>query len=108
MSFLEIKDPKKRDQIVADYVATIRQIQERNEDEKSAGLTRKVELEQTFEPIVKATEKAADEITTQLQNLPAHHVQPKTKKATSWDKASKETALEYYLKDKANINRYFA
>ena len=105
MSFLQIKDPKKRDQIVADYVATIRQIQERNEDEKSTGLAKKVELEQTFEPIVKATEKAAKEITDQLQNLPPVHSTKTTKK--TWDETFKETALEYYLKDKTNLDKYF-
>ena len=106
MSFLQIKDPKKRDQIVADYVATIRQIQERNEDEKSTGLAKKVELEQTFEPIVKATEKAAKEITDQLpNNLPPVHSAKTTKK--TWDETSKETVLEYYLKDKTNLDKYF-
>ena len=63
MSFIDIKDPSKRDQIVADYVATIRRVQQRSEDEKSIGLAKKAELERTFNPIVKATEKSTKAIT---------------------------------------------
>ena len=103
MSFIDIKDATKRDKIVADYVATIRKIQQRNEDEKSAGLAKKVELELELEPIVKATEKSTEEITKQLQNLIPH---PKTKKQT-WDEKSEERAIDYYLDDKANLDIYF-
>ena len=45
MSFLDITDAKKRDKIVADYIATIRKIKERNENEKLVGLSRTAELE---------------------------------------------------------------
>ena len=69
MSFLDIKDAKEINKIVADYMATIRRVQQRNEDEKSAGLTKQAELEQTFSPIVKATEKSTEEITKQLAPL---------------------------------------
>ena len=34
---LDIKDAKERNKIVADYMATIRRVQQRNENEKSAG-----------------------------------------------------------------------
>ena len=40
MSFIDIKDAKQRDQIVADYIATIHRVQQRNEDDKSAGLAK--------------------------------------------------------------------
>ena len=40
MAFIDIKDPRKRDQIVADYLATIQRVQQRNEDEKAVGLLR--------------------------------------------------------------------
>ena len=55
MSFLDIEDPAKRDEIVKDYIATIRRVQESNENEKVVGLARKTELEKTFNPIVEAT-----------------------------------------------------
>ena len=66
MAFIDIKDPKRRDQIVADYVATIHRVQRRNEDEKSKGLARQAELEKTFSPIVKATEKSTEEISKKV------------------------------------------
>ena len=104
MSFINIKDPKKRVQIVADYVATIRRIQERNEDEKSTGLAKQAELEHTFQPIIQATEKSTEAITKQLATL--QHLTPKPKKQTTWDENSKETAIEYYLKQD-DIDKYF-
>ena len=44
MAFIDIKDPKERDRIVADYFSAIRNIQQRNEDEKALGLTRQADL----------------------------------------------------------------
>ena len=41
MSFLDIEDPAKRDEIVKDYIATIRRVQESNENEKVVRLARK-------------------------------------------------------------------
>ena len=69
MSFIDIKDPKNRDRIFADYVATIHCVQQRNEDEKSADLAKQVELERTFNPIVKATEKTTRAITEHLNPI---------------------------------------
>ena len=53
MAFIDIKDPKEQDRIVADYLSTIRNIQQRNEDEKALGLARQVDLETTFIPMIK-------------------------------------------------------
>ena len=107
MSFLDIKDAKERDKIVADYMATIRRVQQRNEDEKSAGLTKQAELEQTFSPIVKATEKSTEAITKQL--APLHETPKPKKKQTTWDGHSDLPAIEYYLKsyNKTNLDKYF-
>ena len=107
MSFLDIKDPKERDKIVADYVATIRRVQQRNEVEKSAGLAKQAELEQTFSPIVKATEKSTETITKQL--VPLHEKPTPRKKQTTWDEHSDQPAIEYYLKsyNKSNLDKYF-
>ena len=60
--FLNITDPKKRDEIVADYIATIRKIKERNENEKLVGLSRTAELEQTYQPIIQSQEASAEKI----------------------------------------------
>ena len=67
MAFIDIKDPTKRDQIVADYLSTIQHVRERNENDKTIGLTRQIHLEQTFKPIIRATEKAATDITNEIK-----------------------------------------
>ena len=48
MSFIDIKDAKKRDEIVADCLSIIKHVQQRNEEERSIGLTRQAQLETTF------------------------------------------------------------
>ena len=40
MSFIDIKDPKKRDAIVADYLAPVKKIQQRNLNEGAQELIR--------------------------------------------------------------------
>ena len=69
MSFIDIDDPKKRDQIVADYVATIHRVQQRSEDEKTVGLAKQAELERTFNPIVKASEQWSKSIKESLEPI---------------------------------------
>ena len=56
MAFIDTKDPKERYRLVADYLATVKNIQRRNEDEKALGLKRQVDLETAFNPVVNATE----------------------------------------------------
>ena len=69
MVFIDIKDPNERDRLVADYLATVKNIQHRNEDEKALGLKREVDLETTFNPVVKAAEKSTKAITNALVPL---------------------------------------
>ena len=121
MSFIDIKDPKNRDQIVADYVATIRRVQQRNEDEKSAGLARQVELERTFKPIVKATEKSTRAITEHLnpihdelkrvsEKLTANALLPAIRRRKrTWDDTTGLTAIDYYMNDynKDQLDKYY-
>ena len=66
MAFIDIKDPKKRDAIVADYLSTIKHVQQQNEDDRTVGLQKNIELEKTFKPIIKATEKSTATITKEL------------------------------------------
>ena len=118
MSFIDIRDPKKRDQIVADYMATIRRVQQRNEDDKSAGLAKQAELENTFNPIVKATEKSTEIITKQLEPL-QDELKTMTEKITArpliarrkrtWDDRTGLTAISYYLNDynKNELDKYY-
>ena len=73
MSFLNITDAKKRDEIVADYIATVRKIKERNENEKLVGLSRTAELEQTYQPIIQSQQMSAEKISqaiTQQEKKP--------------------------------------
>ena len=69
MSFINIEDPKKRDQIVADYIATIKRVQQRSEDEKTVGLDKQAQLERTFNPILKATEQSTRSIKEELKTV---------------------------------------
>ena len=69
MSFIDIPDHKRRDEIVADYMATIKRVQQSNEDERTVGLAKQVELEHMFNPVIKSTREAAESITKQLVPL---------------------------------------
>ena len=115
MSFIDIKDPTKRDEIVADYVATIHRVQQRNEDEKSVGLAKRAELERTFNPIVKATQQSTksikeslnpihEELKTVSKNLKKEPPQPRAKRI--WSAETGQSPIEFY-QDK-NLDKYFA
>jgi len=69
MSFINIEDPKKRDQIVADYLATIKRVQQRSEDEKTVGLDKQAQLERTFNPVIKATKQSTRSIKESLDPI---------------------------------------
>ena len=69
MSFIDITDPKKRDTIVTDYLATVRRIQQRNLNERAEDLTKKEERNELFKPIVDSTEKSTISLHKELKNL---------------------------------------
>ena len=60
MSFLNITDPKKRDSIVDDYLATVKRLQHRDINEREQDLNR------MFEPVVKSTGKSTQSIRDEL------------------------------------------
>ena len=62
MSFLNIKDPKKRDSIVADYLATVKRLQRRDISERAQDLVRQDDFNRMFEPVDKSTGKSTDAI----------------------------------------------
>ena len=66
MSFLNIKDGKKRDEIVAEYLATVKRLQKRDIDERSKDLAQSEAIEQSLEPVVRSTDKSTEAITKQL------------------------------------------
>ena len=66
MSFINITDPKKRDEIVKSFIATKKAIQQRNLNEKIGDLAQAEERHNMFEPIVKSNIQAAEEISKDL------------------------------------------
>ena len=52
MSFLNITDPKKRDAIVKEYLATIRRIKKRNLQERAWDFANHEMLEESLQPVV--------------------------------------------------------
>ena len=69
MSFIDIKDPKKRDAIVADYLTNVKRIQQRNLNGKAQDLTRQYDLQKMFNPVVESTEKSNKAITEELEPM---------------------------------------
>ena len=66
MFFLNIKDPKKRESIVADYLATVKRLQRRDINERAQDLSGQDDLNRMFEPVVKSTGKSTDAIIKEL------------------------------------------
>ena len=69
MSFYRIEDPRKRDALVEDYVATMKRIRERAKKERMGDTYHRQELEQHFVPVVKSNEIMAEEITKALKPI---------------------------------------
>ena len=55
MSFLNIEDPKKRDAIVAEYLATVKRIQNQNFQDRAKDFAFKEGIEQSLKPVIHAT-----------------------------------------------------
>ena len=112
MAFIDIKDPRKRDEIVADYLSTIHRVQQRNEDERAVGLARQVVLEKTFNPLIKATEKSTKAITEELQNINKPTPPPPptaVRRKRTWTENYGSNALDYYLNEynKKDLDKYY-
>ena len=103
MSFIEIKNPAERERIVKDYVNTLREIRDKDENERAVGMQRKIELERKFNPIVQATKESTSQITEEIRKNRAVH----EKQKGYWDKSFAEPAIKYYLGLKNNIDQYY-
>ena len=110
MSFLNIEDPKKRDAIVADYLAMVKRLQKENLNEKTQDyLVRKDELKEMFNPVVQSTEKSTEAITKELIPL-REEVKHLNEAATGLITTRKQTLddpLEHYTRDKSKLDKYF-
>ena len=111
MAFIDIKDPAKRDEIVADYLSTIQHIREQNENDKAIGLARQIHLEQTFKPIVSATEKATAAITNEIktEKNSSHSLSARKKRKFTDERSGEFNVFDYYQRmDKKDLDQYFA
>ena len=105
MAFIDIKDPAKRDEIVADYLSTIQRIREQDESDKAIGLERRIHLEQTFKPIVSATEKATTAITNEIKTEKNPHHTLTARKKRKFAHGSEFNAFDNYQKmDKKDLD----
>ena len=66
MSFLNITNPKERDEIVAKYLATVKRLKERNIEKRARDFQTHEAIEQSFEPVTRTTEASTNAITKEL------------------------------------------
>ena len=109
MAFVDIKDPKERDRFVADYISTIKNIQQQSEDEKALGLKRQIDLEKTFNPVIKATEMSTKAITNEIKNIRPPRPTLSVPRKRDWDASNGITAVDYYLNkySKTYLDKYY-
>ena len=69
MSFYRITDPKKRDAMVADYIATVKRIKQRHLDARLGDLAHQTELGETLDPIIESNTKTSTAITKELKPM---------------------------------------
>ena len=66
MSFLNITNPKERDEIVAKYLATVQRVKQRNMTERARDFLAHEAIEQSLEPVTRTTEASTNAITKEL------------------------------------------
>ena len=66
MSFLNIKNHEKRDEMVKEYLALKKRLRNRNEEERSDIIDHRRDLEENFEPVVASNKEMAKEIVNEL------------------------------------------
>jgi len=78
MIFLKIKDPSKRDKIVADYIKTRNKIQNDFRSERSGEQAMYEDFGKIFKPITEQQQKSSEEIVSKfaplqesIENMPA-------------------------------------
>ena len=59
---MSFEDEKDADRLVTEYAEMVKRIRVRNENEKTKNLHRQEDLKETFEPIIRATEKQTEEL----------------------------------------------
>ena len=69
MSFLDIKNPARRNELVKEYVDAMQTVGKRNMHTREEKLAIDEELDPLFKPVVQATEKAANENKEEIEEL---------------------------------------
>ena len=64
--FVNITDPKKREETIHAYLATVKRLQHRDNDERAKDLGRREDLNKKFEPIITSTGQSAKAVTKEL------------------------------------------
>ena len=82
----------------------IQRVREQNENDRAIGLARQIELEQTFKPIVSATEKTTTGITNELKSDKSN---PTPSFARKKRKISERSAFDIYQTE-GNLDKYYA
>ena len=103
MAFIQISDPRKRDEIVQDYINTKHTLRERYENDKAVGLEQKVAFEKQYQPLLKATKDSTKEITTELQSNRSINKGDRG----YWKPTFVKSTPEYYLSLKTSIDKYY-
>ena len=103
MSFIDIKNPLKREQIVQDYIKTLAFVRNKAENEKAQGLEQQIKLEKQYNPIIKATKESTNKITDELKSSRTIAESQKG----SWKRNFAKSAIDYYLNIKKNEDKYY-
>ena len=103
MAFIQISDPRKRDEIVQDYINTKHALREKYENDKAVGLEQKVAFEKQYQPLLKATKDSTKEITTELQSNRSIHEGDRG----YWKPVYVKSAPEYYLSLRSGLDKYY-
>ena len=69
MSFISIVDPRKRNEIVQEFLATKNRIQQRNYNQRIADLNQEDEMQKLFKPMVTSAEKSTASIKKELDPI---------------------------------------
>jgi len=70
MSFLKIKDPSKRDKLVAEFIKTKKKIQDNFRSERLGEQTLYEDFGKIFKPITEQQQKTSEEIVSKLEAIP--------------------------------------
>ena len=69
MSFYRIDDPKKRDAMIEESIATAKRLREKSLEERAGEFRFRKDMERHFQPVVQSNEKMLKELTKHLKPI---------------------------------------